>query len=643
MPPGISHFPIPSFSESRNSFVCHLLVPSGDKGYERNRRVSQQFPFWNSSPAGHRPFFSVTCAMPILQVLSSDDLASNGGCRGVPTLQKFDPLFPNPYSLSFHILAHSFAHFCTRAKLNSFLFMRFRTLCQKHPGVGDDTSLPYVLTALLRCFNSSRPDREDDSFGPAEGREKRHNLFPREILLVEQRRSAGSLIARDDHGPRFYPLTKDSAARIARSDSHSRIISYAFHLSRYADCVRIQFRIAGIESRRGIRRKPHRCLHAVAALFECFEVQILVPGKRRKSHRIAPAVAILRNSPSMRTILHVSRTQKALQPGRNAFCGTSKIFLLRRRDVRHVFRKGILLFFPERPGGLEMIVVDKGVHRVMHVPVIGALQVRYAHQFERDRLCLRRIRSLHGRLVAGHAIVRQLHLVAIQVIQGGHVHRLAVLHHVELLQHCGAAGRQLHVQRRLVHVRLVGFPVPRKCFQFLECLRPASGRCIRRRHESHRHRQQAQDFPYASHRSFSLQVLFALPWKLHHLKFTVHCAATADSLARPNRCVANPTIAPSNIPGSKMSQNKAIPARRITNRLSPAAIPIPAKIPNSIEWTRCETYPVAIPATNPFSSENVITLPMNGASDGSKNPLKPSRSPSSPPTASPRAGLVRFI
>ena len=40
------------------------------------------------------------------------------------------------YPLSFHILAHSFALFCTRAKLNSFIFKRFRTLCTKHPGWG---------------------------------------------------------------------------------------------------------------------------------------------------------------------------------------------------------------------------------------------------------------------------------------------------------------------------------------------------------------------------------------------------------------------------------------------------------------------------------------------------------------------------
>src|SRR5260370_10042773 len=58
-----------------------------------------------------------------------------GGGTGT-TPQNLDHLFPIPYSLSFHILAHSFALFCTHAKLNSFIFKRFRTLCEKQPGVG---------------------------------------------------------------------------------------------------------------------------------------------------------------------------------------------------------------------------------------------------------------------------------------------------------------------------------------------------------------------------------------------------------------------------------------------------------------------------------------------------------------------------
>jgi len=44
--------------------------------------------------------------------------------------------FRIPYFLFFHILAHSFALFCTSEKLNLFVFMAFRTLRQKNTGVG---------------------------------------------------------------------------------------------------------------------------------------------------------------------------------------------------------------------------------------------------------------------------------------------------------------------------------------------------------------------------------------------------------------------------------------------------------------------------------------------------------------------------
>src|SRR4029077_6718381 len=41
-----------------------------------------------------------------------------------------------PFVLYFHVLAHSFALFCTHPKLNSIVFIRLRTLRQKPPGVG---------------------------------------------------------------------------------------------------------------------------------------------------------------------------------------------------------------------------------------------------------------------------------------------------------------------------------------------------------------------------------------------------------------------------------------------------------------------------------------------------------------------------
>src|SRR6266566_8414752 len=72
-----------SFSVSCKSCVCH--------SYANGRGVYQQFPTWNDLSVTHNR----------IQVLY------------------------------FHILPDSFA---SLAKLNSFLFMYFRTLCTKHPG-----------------------------------------------------------------------------------------------------------------------------------------------------------------------------------------------------------------------------------------------------------------------------------------------------------------------------------------------------------------------------------------------------------------------------------------------------------------------------------------------------------------------------
>src|SRR5712692_10799970 len=57
-------------------------------------------------------------------------------------------------------LLHIFALFCTYPKLNSFVFNRFRTLCQKPPGVGalpmfQRQSLSPILTSLPPYFITS--------------------------------------------------------------------------------------------------------------------------------------------------------------------------------------------------------------------------------------------------------------------------------------------------------------------------------------------------------------------------------------------------------------------------------------------------------------------------------------------------------
>ena len=80
-----------SFSVSCKSFVCH--------SYENCRVSLKQFPFWNSTLARPRTPFPMR----------------------------------NYLSLFF---SYSCALFCTHQKCNSFVFKRFRTLCQKHPGWG---------------------------------------------------------------------------------------------------------------------------------------------------------------------------------------------------------------------------------------------------------------------------------------------------------------------------------------------------------------------------------------------------------------------------------------------------------------------------------------------------------------------------
>src|ERR1700688_2110620 len=104
---------------------------------------------------------------------------------------------------------------------------------------------------------------------------------------------------------------------------------------------------------------------------------------------------------------------------------SSKLLLwpgLLRAGVGHVFREGVLLILPEGPGGSEMIVVDEGVHGMMHVSVVRALQVRRALELERQRLGVRRIISVHSGLVARHAVVRHLQLPRIQVVERNHLH-----------------------------------------------------------------------------------------------------------------------------------------------------------------------------------------------------------------------------
>jgi hypothetical protein len=87
-------------------------------------------------PRKSAPFFSYIYVEPIFQPLCFQIHACDGGvyppqAANLRTFHRCN-VFPS-YPLSFHAFAHSFALFCTRAKLNSFIFKRFRTLCKKPP------------------------------------------------------------------------------------------------------------------------------------------------------------------------------------------------------------------------------------------------------------------------------------------------------------------------------------------------------------------------------------------------------------------------------------------------------------------------------------------------------------------------------
>src|SRR5713101_9684906 len=91
-----------------------------------------------------------------------------------------EPFFTPHYSsvLCFHALAHSFALFCTRAKLNSFVFKRFHTLCKKHPGCGGaaylaHSAFPHPVGALRgEGVTVYQENCSQNVAAPASGRKK---------------------------------------------------------------------------------------------------------------------------------------------------------------------------------------------------------------------------------------------------------------------------------------------------------------------------------------------------------------------------------------------------------------------------------------------------------------------------------------
>src|SRR6266700_4014965 len=110
-----------------NSFPCHTskktLLNPVLATLPKNSKIT---PFFPTHPIPRGPSHFCSAHLP------------SSSCRrkGRRRLRPTPPFLPIPYPLSFHILAHSFALFCTRQKPNSFVSNRFRTLCQKHRGGG---------------------------------------------------------------------------------------------------------------------------------------------------------------------------------------------------------------------------------------------------------------------------------------------------------------------------------------------------------------------------------------------------------------------------------------------------------------------------------------------------------------------------
>jgi hypothetical protein len=116
-------------------------------------------------PPHSSPFFSGDCRLsyataspqPLWNQFVAHSFSRDGGVP--PLTPSWISPFPirrsQLYSSSF--FSHSCALFCTQQKLNSFVFIRFRTLCEKHPGWGYPPPLQHPVHGPRRdvatCLN----------------------------------------------------------------------------------------------------------------------------------------------------------------------------------------------------------------------------------------------------------------------------------------------------------------------------------------------------------------------------------------------------------------------------------------------------------------------------------------------------------
>src|SRR6267378_2338668 len=121
-----------------------------DRTYSRNLHLralcvsALSSPTLSVQPLWFQPLTHYTPQRPLLNPFAINPLrtlfiSTEGGYPQWRCPHDSDPLeclSHVPYLLYFQSRAHSFALFCTPQKLNPFIFKRFRTLCQKHPGWG---------------------------------------------------------------------------------------------------------------------------------------------------------------------------------------------------------------------------------------------------------------------------------------------------------------------------------------------------------------------------------------------------------------------------------------------------------------------------------------------------------------------------
>src|SRR6266704_3932867 len=118
--PSVSLRPVPLPHYLPKSFPCHR---------SENSPVSPAVATLPKTPVSN-PCVCHTSETPLGEVSYEPTGSPSSSLRPIP-------LSPYPTFLLSHFFSHSCALFCTHQNLNPFVFKRFRTLCQKSPGVGE--------------------------------------------------------------------------------------------------------------------------------------------------------------------------------------------------------------------------------------------------------------------------------------------------------------------------------------------------------------------------------------------------------------------------------------------------------------------------------------------------------------------------